>query len=156
MGTNTVIPSFVSIAGSGGAGILSTINGANLYFCGGGGGACGADIDYPITCGNGGIGGGGAGGAYLNSSGTRTAGTGGGSALNSGGNTNLSTGAGGAGGTNTGGGGGGGGSNSVGASGGSGIIIIRYLGSQRGTGGNVTSSGGYTIHTFTSSTTYTA
>jgi hypothetical protein len=27
---------------------------------------------------------------------------------------------------------------------------------QRGTGGTVTSSGGYTIHTFTSSGTYTA
>jgi hypothetical protein len=40
--------------------------------------------------------------------------------------------------------------------GGSGIVIIRYLGSQRGTGGTVTSSGGYTIHTFTSSGTYVA
>ena len=40
--------------------------------------------------------------------------------------------------------------------GGSGIVIIRYAGSQRGTGGTVTSSGGYTIHTFTSSGTYTA
>jgi hypothetical protein len=43
-----------------------------------------------------------------------------------------------------------------GGSGGSGVVIIRYLGSQRGTGGTVTSSGGYTIHTFTSSGTYTA
>ena len=40
--------------------------------------------------------------------------------------------------------------------GGSGIVIIRYFGAQRGTGGTVTSSGGYTIHTFTSSGTYTA
>ena len=52
-------------------------------------------------------------------------------------------------------GGGGGGRNTSG-SGGSGIVIIRYLGSQRGTGGTVTSSGGYTIHTFTSSGTFTA
>jgi hypothetical protein len=29
------------------------------------------------------------------------------------------------------------------------VVIVRYLGAQRGTGGNVTSSGGYTIHTFT-------
>jgi hypothetical protein len=65
-----------------------------------------------------------------------------------------------AGGTNTGGGGGGGGDTNYGAglgrSGGSGIVIVRYLGTQRGTGGTVTSSGGYTIHTFTTSGTYTA
>jgi hypothetical protein len=42
------------------------------------------------------------------------------------------------------------------SAGGSGVVIIRYLGSQRGTGGTVTSAGGYTIHTFTSSGTYTA
>jgi len=40
--------------------------------------------------------------------------------------------------------------------GGSGIVVIRYLGGQRATGGTVTSSGGYTIHTFTSSGTFTA
>jgi len=43
-----------------------------------------------------------------------------------------------------------------GGNGGSGIVIISYLGSQRGTGGTVTTSGGYTIHTFTSSSTYNA
>jgi hypothetical protein len=56
-------------------------------------------------------------------------------------------------------GGGGGGSfylSSTSGAGGSGIVIISYLGSQRGTGGTVTSSGGYTIHTFTSSGTYNA
>jgi hypothetical protein len=60
---------------------------------------------------------------------------------------------------NTGGGGGGGGANlSVapigvqnGAAGGSGIVIVRYLGSQRATGGTVTSDGTYTIHTFRTS-----
>jgi hypothetical protein len=41
-------------------------------------------------------------------------------------------------------------------SGGSGIVIIRYLGAQKGTGGTVTSSGGYTYHTFTSSGSYIA
>jgi hypothetical protein len=33
--------------------------------------------------------------------------------------------------------------------------VVAYLGSQRGSGGTVTSSGGYTFHTFTSSGTYT-
>lgn len=61
-----------------------------------------------------------------------------------------------AGGTNTGGGGGGAYSSGTGGAGGSGIVIIRYIGAQRGTGGTVTSAGGYTYHTFTSSGTYTA
>jgi hypothetical protein len=33
---------------------------------------------------------------------------------------------------------------------------VRYLGAQRGTGGIVTSVGGYTIHTFATSGTFTA
>ena len=37
-----------------------------------------------------------------------------------------------------------------------GVVIIRYLGSPNATGGTITVSGGYTIHTFTSSGTYTA
>jgi hypothetical protein len=53
---------------------------------------------------------------------------------------------------NRGGGGGGGGA----GSGGSGVVIIRYSGSQRGTGGTVTSAGGFTYHTFTTSGTFTA
>jgi hypothetical protein len=57
---------------------------------------------------------------------------------------------------NTGGGGGAGGIINNGGAGGSGIVVLRYLGSQRGTGGTVTTSGGYTIHTFTSSGTYVA
>lgn len=60
-----------------------------------------------------------------------------------------------AGGTNTGGGGGGGGGYGP-SNGGSGIVLISYLGAQRGTGGVVTTNAGYTIHTFTSSGTYTA
>jgi len=40
-------------------------------------------------------------------------------------------------------------------SGNQGVFIIRYTGSQRGTGGTVTSSGGYTYHTFTTAGTYT-
>jgi hypothetical protein len=43
----------------------------------------------------------------------------------------------------------------VGGNGGNGIVIIRYLGAQQATGGTITSSGGYTIHTFTSSGTFT-
>jgi hypothetical protein len=44
----------------------------------------------------------------------------------------------------------------AGGAGGSGIVIVRYAGAQKGSGGTVTSSGGYTYHTFTSSSTYTA
>ena len=54
------------------------------------------------------------------------------------------------------GGAGGGGEGSSGGSGDSGVAILRYPGSQRGTGGTVTSSGGYIIHTFTASSSYTA
>jgi hypothetical protein len=63
---------------------------------------------------------------------------------------------------NTGGGGGGSGANAGGGNrsayvtGGSGVAILRYQGSQRGTGGTITSSGGYTYHTFTGSGTFTA
>ena len=39
--------------------------------------------------------------------------------------------------------------------GGSGLVLVRYLGSQRATGGQVSSSGGYTIHAFTSSGEFT-
>jgi hypothetical protein len=35
------------------------------------------------------------------------------------------------------------------------VCIIRYAGAQRGTGGTITSSGGFTFHTFTSSGTFT-
>jgi hypothetical protein len=37
----------------------------------------------------------------------------------------------------------------IGYAGGSGIVIVRYLGEQTATGGTITSSGGYIIHTFT-------
>jgi hypothetical protein len=61
-----------------------------------------------------------------------------------------------AGGTNTGGGGGGGGTYSTratfGGNGGSGIVMIRYRGKQKATGGDsIVYKNGYTIHTFTSS-----
>jgi hypothetical protein len=45
--------------------------------------------------------------------------------------------------------------NSNSAVGKDGVCIIRYAGSQKATGGTVTSSGGYTYHTFTTSGTFT-
>ena len=121
------------------------------YFGGGGGGA-----SYSLSAGgNGGIGGGG-GGAV----GTTTGGVGlnngypggGGSA---GSQTNTP---GGNAGANTGGGGGGGSHYNLtnqGGDGGSGIVIVRYPGSQRASGGTVTFVAGHTIHTFTTSGTFT-
>jgi hypothetical protein len=117
--------------GNGGAGTSSSISGASVTYAGGGGGN-----GYTAAGGTGGAGGGGDGGQY---SGAAYEGTNGAA--------------------NTGGGGGG---NYVsagrreGMNGGSGVVIISYAGSQRGTGGTVTSSGGNTIHTFTSSGTFTA
>jgi hypothetical protein len=81
----------------------------------------------------------GGGGGYGDNGGAQPGGSGGG------GNGNA------AGTANTGGGGGG----NVRA-GGSGVVIVRYAGAQRGTGGTVTSAGGYTYHTFTSSGTFTS
>jgi hypothetical protein len=92
-------------------------------------------------------GGGGAGGGSNSSGG-----------LGGGGPAPSVSGAGGVAGTaNTGGGGGGASAftGSNGGAGGSGILIISYPGTQRMTGGNVTTSGANTIHTFTSSGTLT-
>ena len=110
-------------AGNGGAGIASSITGSSVGRAGGGGG----------------------GGDY--SAGTASSG---GATGGSGANATA----------NTGGGGGGGGaqysvySNTAGL-GGSGIVILRYLTSSASgytvTGGTKTTSGSYTIHTFTSS-----
>lgn len=123
---------------------------------GGGKGASGGNASGR-NGGNGGIGSqwldgnyyaGGGGGAGGDSGGT--GGTGGG------GNGRGGTGSGFAATANTGGGGGGGRLGSAGGNGGSGVVIIRYAGGQKGSGGTVTSSGGYTYHTFTTSGTYTA
>ena len=118
-------------AGSpGGAGVASSISGSSVTYAGGGGGG-----GYSATGGAGGSGGGGAGGNSSGSGGSN-------------GTTNTGSGGGGNGGTTS--------SGPVAGNGGSGVVVISYLGSQRGTGGTVTSSGGYTIHTFTSSGTYIA
>ena len=135
-------------AGDGGSGLLSAITGTSYYWGGGGGGA-----GHTNTAGGGGVGGGGGGSAYP---GGGTAG-GGGAGYNSGASGTVGVSAnGGAGGTNTGGGGGGGShATSVGGNGGSGIVIVRYYGSQKATGGTVSTAGSYTVHTFTSSGTFT-
>lgn len=95
------------------------------------------------------IGGGGA-GANSATSVLRTGGLGGGGDAPASTTANGSSGL-----ANCGGGGGGSWSGTQGA-GGSGIICIRYAGAQRGTGGTIVSSGGYTYHTFTGNGTYTA
>jgi len=118
--------------GTGGTGSAYTISGASVYYAGGGGGG-----GYN-SAGPGGSGGGGSGAV------------GGGGANGSSGSTNTGGGGGGAVGNNSAPG------NNNGGGGGSGIVILSYLGPQRGTGGTVSSSGGSTIHTFTSSGTYTA
>ncbi len=125
------------LGGNGGNGVQTSITGTATYYAGGGGGG----VNTPVSgsaAGSGGLGGGGAGRQSNGVSGTAPAGT-----------------------VNTGGGGGGDGlsgpsSQTTGGNGGSGIVIVRYLGAQRGTGGTVTSAGGYTIHTFTTSGTFTA
>lgn len=147
------------IRGQGFQGGLATDGISSYTNGGGGGGAGGAGGGSTSSSGGaGGIGiqssitgtavyraGGGGGGANAGSGGA--GGTGGGG---NGSNTTSVT----AGTAGTGGGGGAGNGNS--GAGGSGIVIIRYAGSQRGTGGTVTSANGYTIHTFTTSGTYVA
>ena len=114
--------------GDGGIGIESSITGTATYYAGGGGG--GSHNPVPSSGGGaGGLGGGGAGGTAGQSSpgvsGTPNTGGGGGGAS-----------------TSTGG-------NSSGGAGGSGIVVLRYLGTPKATGGTITQSGGYTIHSFT-------
>ena len=117
-------------SGNGGNGMTSTISGSFVY-AGGGGGGC----YTPDTPGTGGTGGAGNGANGANNA--------------TGGNPN------------SGGGGGGGGwpasgLGGNGGNGGSGIVIIKYPGSQRGTGGTISSLSGYTIHKFTSSGVFVA
>lgn len=159
-------------SGTGGAGTSGQGNAGGYavgtpvaYGAGGGGGAGAAGVNGSSTNGgNGGAGlnwqslgtfyaGGGGGGVY----GAGTAGTGG---NGGGGAGSINTSPGTAGTPNTGGGGGGAAGNTstnMGGNGGSGIVIIRYAGTtQRGQGGTVTTAGGYTYHTFTTSSTFIA
>jgi hypothetical protein len=119
-------------SGNGGNGSPFSISGTSTYYGGGGGGG-----DYGSA--NGGTGGLGGGGNV------------------SGGNNSGIPGYPGT--ANT--GGGGGGSRSAtsdswnGGNGGSGIVIVRYPGLPAATGGTITYLNGYTIHTFTTSGTFT-
>ena len=117
--------------GNGGNGKIYSISGTPTYYAGGGGGYGYSESSTTM----GGLGGGGNGGNPTPLA--PTPGT-----------------------PNTGGGGGGGRTGGqvpfVGtAAGGSGIVIVRYPGSQRATGGTITSVAGHTIHTFTTSGTFT-
>jgi len=126
---------FVRLGGKGGDGLPFNISGRFQYYGGGGGGHTDGRDGLNSTS-FGGKGGGGRGGNYA----TPRRG------LN--------------GAPNTGGGGGGSYGTSAGyecGTGGSGVVIVRYLGAQKATGGNtITNVDGYTIHTFTSgSSTFT-
>jgi hypothetical protein len=114
--------------GVGGNGVAYSISGTSTYYGGGGGGTL-------YSPNNGGLGGGGNGSTVFRGTSTAT-GT-----------------------ANTGGGGGGGYSDTdtlaSGGAGGSGIVIIRYPGLPAATGGTITYLNGYTIHTFTTSGTFT-
>jgi len=114
-----------SKSGNGGNGLTFSISGTSTTYAGGGGGGSSGNG------GNGGTGGGAAGTSNGTAGGTATA--------------------------NTGGGGGGGWlySGGSGGAGGSGIVIIRYPGLPAATGGTITYLNGYTIHTFTTSGTFT-
>ena len=153
----------MALSGAGGAGTASqgnaggsgssSTNSGSAGGGGGGAGATGASGGSGTTGGNGGV------GLASSITGTSTYYAGGG------GGAGISNGTGGNGGgangnwntyglpatASTGGGGGGGGNGYLGGNGGSGVVIISYLGAQQFGGGVVTSSGGYTIHTFNTS-----
>jgi hypothetical protein len=116
-----------SNGGNGGSGSSSSISGTTSYYAGGGGGG-----GVFGGTGSGASGGGGNGGSTGNIGGAGTANTGGGGGASGG--TYFSG----------------------GGAGGSGIVIISYPGTQRGTGGTITTAANNTIHTFTSSGTYVA
>jgi len=123
---------------------------------GGGGGGAGAVGGNGRGSGAGGLGGN---GVFFNITGNNTPYAGGGGA---GGGYSVATGGVGGGGNtdtsgvvNTGGGGGGATGAGTGGSGGSGILIISYPGAQFATGGTITTNGSNTVHTFTSTGTFT-
>ena len=146
-------------AATAGQGFQGGNGGLNPVGSGGGGGA-----GQPGAIGTA-IGGKGGNGLAFSISGTSTtyAGGGGGASFNNNATPNSGSGGGGngavetsnpiasAGQANTGGGGGG----DKGGAGGSGIVIVRYPGLPAATGGTITYLNGYTIHTFTTSGTFT-
>ncbi|MBF9235579.1 glycine-rich domain-containing protein [Microvirga alba] len=166
-GGNSVLGSLATAIGGGYGGSGGAIGGSGGS---GGGGSLNATSGGSGTAGQGnaggtyGAGGQGAGGGGASSAGASVT-TGGSGTSNSitgsavtyarGGDGNP---AGTGGGTNTGFGGRGGRpvSGEFATSGASGIVVIRYIGGQRGSGGTVTQVGAYTVHTFTTSGTFTA
>jgi len=120
----------------------ATSSGVSGAYAGGGGGGD-RNGSYP------GGGGGGKGGTGGNASGSRLGG-GGGAGNGSGDSGGQSATA------NTGSGGGACSQSGTSGNGGSGLVIVRYTGSQKGSGGTVYSSGGYTYHKFTGNGTFTA
>ena len=144
---NIVLDSPGTAQGRGGDGIPNSILGTLYYWGGGGGGGA----FYNGYAGNGGLGGGGGGSCSAGTGPT----AGGESALNAGAGAIANVG-GGNGGANTGGGGGGGAWQATsGGAGGSGIVVVRYPGSRKASGGTITSVDGHTIHTFTTSGIFT-
>jgi len=137
-------------AGQGNGGGASNNNQANQWAGGGGGGANGGGGS---ASGGGAYGGDGGAGKSSSISGTSVTYAGGG-----GGYSPANPGSGGSGGGASSGSNAaanlGGGAGAGNHSGGSGIVIIAYAGSQKGTGGTITTAGGNTIHTFTSSGTF--
>jgi len=123
---------------NGGIGRQYTISGVPTYYAGGG-----SSAGYPLNAGYqlslGGLGGGGQGDNSVWAAAQVTGYAGSTGTVNVTANGTPYT-------------GGGGGS---GGYGGSGIVVMRYLGTQIATGGTVTSIGGYTIHTFTTAGTFT-
>lgn len=113
--------------GPGGSGLSSSLSGSSVTYAGGGGGG-GYGSGGTGGTGGGANGAGGSGGANGNNGGTNLGGGGGGSTAAAPGPANW-----------------------TGGNGGSGLLIVSYFGPQRGQGGTVTTSAGYTIHTFNSS-----
>lgn len=115
----------VNTSGSGGNGTTSSISGSSVVYAGGGGGSATAGNN----AGTGGTGGGGNGGTQASPNGTNATGFGSGG----GGGTNVGT----------------------GGTGSNGVVIVSYpSGTITATGGTITTSGGNTIHTFTSNGTF--
>jgi hypothetical protein len=136
--------------GFGNAGGTGGTNSVNYRSGGGGGGAGGIGGNASISSATGGVGK----ESYLTGSLKYYSGGGGTSngppSPQGGGGPNGQPGS-----VNTGGGGGGGSSAQQGGAGGSGIVILRYSGPQKGTGGTIKELDGYTIHTFFTSDTFT-
>jgi hypothetical protein len=126
--------------GKGGDGLIFNISGSPVFYAGGGG-AGGDKRNYRGAGGGfGGLGGGGK-GQNANDSVAPTGGkdgTGGGGGGAAGSNSSF-----------------GAGTTLTSGAGGRGVVIVRYPGPQKATGGTITQVGGYTIHTFNASGTFT-